>query len=446
MQRKFYRLVGNSYFLETQSLPRNWHVKKLGIGDIMFTCRRTHLNKKDIQMKKKLLAGSILFALSMQVLAESGNEGDKWIGIFGEVYSTDTEKSGFPDYLNDATGFGVEAGFRFKPQWAARLEYSRLDINAKSPGTDLTGKRYGADALYFLPDDLLYVFGGVKHFENIGSNNVFNFGIGKHWALNDNLTLLTEVAAYNDFSNDYNDIGAKVGLAYSFGSTAAPAPTKPKDSDNDGVNDDADMCANTPVGNKVDATGCDVDSDNDGVLNTIDLCPNTPAGTAVGAKGCSLALDVDQDGVLDANDKCANTPIIDKVDATGCSIFMEEEVSQNLTIHFANNSSIIKKTDVLEIQEFVDFMNRYPNTDTVIEGHASAPGQDDYNMMLSQKRANAVRALLISKFGIAAERITAVGHGETQLLDTSNTVEANNMNRRITAKVAASKRVKVLKN
>ncbi|KXI30238.1 OmpA family protein [Paraglaciecola hydrolytica] len=401
-------------------------------------------------MKKISLASSILLALSMQAFADPGQEGDKWIGVFGEVYSTDKEKSGFPDYMNDATGFGAEAGFRFDPQWAARLEYSHLDINAKAPGTDLTGKRYGVDALYFLPNDMLYVFGGVKHFKTSGSDNVFSFGLGKHWSLNDNLKVLTEVAAYNDFSDGYNDIGLKIGLAYSFGSAAAPAPAPapkvPKDSDKDGVYDDADKCANTPVGNKVDASGCDIDSDNDGVLNTIDLCPNTPAGTPVGAKGCSLALDADEDGVLDANDQCANTPITDKVDAAGCSIFMEQEVSQNLTIHFANNSSIIKKAEVTEIQEFVDFMNRYPNTDTVIEGHSSAPGSSEYNLMLSEKRANAVRALLITKFGIAADRITAVGFGETQLLDSASNEAADAKNRRITAKVSASKRVKVLKD
>lgn len=369
-------------------------------------------------MKKISLASSIILALSMQAYADPGQEGDKWLGVFGELYSTDKEKSGYPDYMNDATGFGAELGYRFEPQWAARLEYAHLDINAKSPGTDLTGKRYGVDALYYLPNDIFYVFGGVKHFKTSGSDNVFNFGIGKNWALNDKLKVMTEAVAYNDFSDGYNDISLKLGLAYTFGSTAAaaPAPKMPKDSDNDGVNDDLDMC------------------------------PNTPAGVAVDAKGCELVLDADKDGVSDAKDKCPNTPTTDKVDADGCSIFMEEEVSQNLTIHFANNSSIIQKAEVAEIQEFVDFMNRFPNTDTVIEGHSSAPGTADYNLMLSQKRANAVKNLLVSKFGIAAERITAVGFGETQLLDAANSAEANKKNRRITAKVTASKRVKVLKN
>ena len=424
-------------------------------------------------MKKISLASSILLALSMQAFADPGKEGDKWIGVFGELYSTDKEKSGFPDYMNDATGFGAEAGFRFEPQWAARLEYSHMDINAKAPGNDLTGKRYGADLMYFLPNDMLYVFGGARHFKTSGSDNVFNFGLGKHWALNDKVKLLTEVASYNDFSDGYSDLGLKVGLAYTFGESTPPAP---KDSDRDGVYDPADLCADTPVGTQVDGTGCDIDSDKDGVLNTLDLCPNTPAGTQVdsngcnidldgdgvqnsidacpdtpkgtpvGAKGCSLIADTDEDGILDTNDQCANTPITDKVDEVGCSIFMEKEVSLNLTVHFDNNSSVIKKAEVQEIEDFVDFMRRYPNTDTVIEGHSSAPGKAEYNLALSQKRADAVRRLLIAKYNIEAERITAVGFGETQLLDASDSLEADAKNRRITAKVSASKRVKVLKN
>jgi OOP family OmpA-OmpF porin len=64
-------------------------------------------------------------------------------------------------------------------------------------------------------------------------------------------------------------------------------------------------------------------------------------------------------------------------------------------------------------------------------------------MMISKKRAEAVRTLLIEKYGVKASRITAEGFGETQLLDTSNTLKANKANRRITAKVTASKKVHV---
>jgi OOP family OmpA-OmpF porin len=175
----------------------------------------------------------------------------------------------------------------------------------------------------------------------------------------------------------------------------------------------------------------------------MDMCPDTPAGTKVGAKGCSLILDIDQDGVLDNVDQCADTPMTDKVDENGCSVFTEQQISTNIKVLFGSNSSVINNPDDAQFHEFADFMNRYPATDTLIEGHASAPGNADYNMMMSQKRADAVKTLLVNKYGIDSVRLTTKGFGETQLLDTSNTLAANKANRRITAKVSVSKRIKV---
>lgn len=392
-------------------------------------------------MKKISIATSILLALSTQVSADPGKEGDKWVAGFGEYFSTDQEITGFPNYISDAVGVGAEVGFRFKPEWAGRLEFSLLDINAGPEGKDRNGNRIGADVLYFLPDDLLYVFGGVKHIKLADNGVAVNIGLGKHWNFTEKFKLVTEIAAYNDVNNGDKDIGLKLGLAYNFGDTG---PAKSKDSDNDGVVDGVDMCPNTAPGTQVDAKGCDIDEDKDGVLNSLDLCPNTPAGTKVNSDGCAIGADEDGDGVADSADKCPNTPITDKVDSVGCSIFMEEEVSQTLKLQFANNSAVIVNHSS-DFESFADFMKRYPNTDTVIEGHASAPGEADYNMMLSQKRANAVRKLLITKYGINESRIKAVGFGETQLLDTAKTVAANAKNRRIVAKVTASKRVKVEK-
>ena len=391
-------------------------------------------------MKKLLVLSAIAAALSANVQAQEQNkDNEKWVAGFVEYYSTDQSETGFPNYLDNGTGFGAEFGFKFSPEWAARLEVSHLNIDA-SP-SDKSGNRVGVDALYFLPNDLLYVFGGAKITNIIDSELVGNVGLGKHWDLNDNLKIITEVAAYQIIDGGDTHMGYKLGLAYTFGGSTVSS--LPKDSDNDGVLNNVDQCANTPAGTQVDNVGCAIDADSDGVLNAIDMCPDTPAGTKVGAKGCSLVLDTDQDGILDEQDKCADTPMSDKVDANGCSVFVEEEVSTNIKVLFGNNSSVISNPDDAQFQEFADFMQRFPSTDTVIEGHASAPGNADYNMVVSQKRANAVRTLLIEKYGIKAERLTAVGFGETQLLDTSNTLKANKANRRITAKVSASKRVHV---
>ena len=54
-----------------------------------------------------------------------------------------------------------------------------------------------------------------------------------------------------------------------------------KDSDNDGVLDDVDRCADTPAGTQVDSAGCALDADKDGVVDKDDRCPNTAAGVRV---------------------------------------------------------------------------------------------------------------------------------------------------------------------
>ena len=65
-----------------------------------------------------------------------------------------------------------------------------------------------------------------------------------------------------------------------------------------------------------------------------------------------------------------------------------------------------------------------------IEGHADPRGNEDHNMKLSQARAEAVRAYLISKHGLEAERVDAVGKGSSNLLNTTNVAAAEN--RRVT--------------
>ena len=108
-----------------------------------------------------------------------------------------------------------------------------------------------------------------------------------------------------------NHIAATAGLQWSWGGKA-------KDQDLDGVRNWLDKCPNTPIGAKVDATGCPIDSDGDGIFDGIDKCPNTPKGAKIDKFGCPI--DSDGDGVPDGIDKCENTPKGATVDATGCPI------------------------------------------------------------------------------------------------------------------------------
>jgi OOP family OmpA-OmpF porin len=106
-------------------------------------------------------------------------------------------------------------------------------------------------------------------------------------------------------------IAATAALQWSFGGRV-------KDQDLDGVRNWNDKCPNTPIGAKVDATGCPTDADKDGVFDGLDKCEGTPAGCKVDKNGC--ILDADGDGVCDGLDQCADTPKGAKVDAKGCPI------------------------------------------------------------------------------------------------------------------------------
>ncbi len=394
---------------------------------------------------------------------------ESWVGGFAQYYNADSNKHEPIGGLEDGKGFGLEAGFRFDPSWAIRFELGRVLLNHDNNNDlalDDDGTQIGADMMYFLEDDVAYLFSGLRE-QSLGVDDyrMASLGVGKHWVAGDNWRVITELATYYDFGQGHNEFSAKVGLAYIFGANKAVANP---DSDGDGVYDAVDRCPGTPAGTQVDATGCNIDMDGDGVLNAQDQCPMTPKGTKVdatgcaikdgdndgvidandscpntapgvqvNAKGCAVDLDTDNDGVLDSRDKCLNTPSTDRVDADGCSIFEQREVSVGLDILFPNNSSEITNPDDADITEFADFMQRFPNTQAVIEGHTSAVGEAAYNQFLSEKRANAVRDLLINRYGIDAGRLEAVGFGETQLKDTDNTAEAHRINRRIEVSVTA---------
>jgi OOP family OmpA-OmpF porin len=202
------------------------------------------------------------------------------------------------------------------------------------------------------------------------------------------------------------------------------------DDDNDGVLNSIDECPTTPAGEKVDAKGCkiDGDDDNDGVPNSIDECPTTEAGVQVDAKGCMLDGDDDKDGVLNSMDKCPNTPAnVESVNADGCM----KEI--NLHVKFENASAVVDESYMDYINEAVNFLNEQPSYNVEIIGYTDSVGSTKNNKKLSQKRADAVKEVLVQK-GIAEDRITATGMGEANPIADNATAEGRAQNRRIEAK------------
>ncbi len=99
-------------------------------------------------------------------------------------------------------------------------------------------------------------------------------------------------------------------------------------------------------------------------------------------------------------------------------------------LFFAFNSAEIEAQSNKEIAYLVDFMRQNPKIRIEITGHTDNVGTENYNLQLSQARANALRQLLIER-GVSANRMTAQGKGSTDPIATNDTDEGRQTNRRV---------------
>jgi OOP family OmpA-OmpF porin len=189
------------------------------------------------------------------------------------------------------------------------------------------------------------------------------------------------------------------------------------------------MCEHEPVpGALLDANGCAMDSDNDGVVDGIDMCANTPAGVTVDDVGCPI--DSDRDGVADYKDLCPNTPEGVIVDEDGCPI-----AGQTILSLTGVNFEFDKSTLTSEAQDTLDeAVEALLNTDEVVEvrveGHTDSIGSEEYNKQLSQERAQSVVDYLVSN-GVNGNNLIPVGMGETSPVANNSTDAGRALNRRV---------------
>ncbi|NMY49395.1 OmpA family protein [Pseudomonas sp. WS 5011] len=164
----------------------------------------------------------------------------------------------------------------------------------------------------------------------------------------------------------------------------------------------------------------DGDEDDDGVFDRRDRCPGTPPNTPVHHNGCPFK-------------EYAGTP----AEAEPESIEMVESVRVELDVKFDFNKSDVKEDSQADIKSLADFMKQYPQTTTTVEGHTDAVGSDAYNQGLSERRANAVRDVLVNQHGIESSRVSSVGYGESRPVADNDTDSGRAINRRVEAEVEA---------
>ena len=216
------------------------------------------------------------------------------------------------------------------------------------------------------------------------------------------------------------------------------------DNDEDGIPDAEDVC---PVEKGIaEKNGCPfVDSDGDGIDDSVDANPNG-AEDKDGYRDDDGAPDPDNDadGIADADDACPlEAEVINGVeDEDGCPDegdtkvkVTDEKIEIDEKIFFDTDRATIKQRSYSILEQVAAVLKAHPEIEKVrIEGHTDGKGKDLYNLALSQRRANAVRAFLVDR-DVDGARLESKGYGEGDPIASNETEEGRSENRRVEIRI-----------
>ncbi|KAB0497363.1 OmpA family protein [Pseudomonas lini] len=154
----------------------------------------------------------------------------------------------------------------------------------------------------------------------------------------------------------------------------------------------------------------DGDEDDDGVFDRRDRCPDTPADTPVEHHGCPLPQ-------YPASVKPVETPV-------------SEVITLNGNVLFAYNQSDLMPEARSELDSLMAKLQNADVASIKVIGHTDSQGSDAYNQKLSERRASSVAAYLLSQ-GLAPDKLTSEGRGESQPVADNDTEEGRAQNRRV---------------
>jgi len=382
------------------------------------------------------------------------------IGFLGEFYLSRFLSPTFDLMLKADAGFNDDGVDFFNPLLDLRLKLYNED-NAVQP----------------------YLFAGPGMlWDNNESGVNFNAGAGIKIPVSANTSLYLEAAYINgiestrELPQDWDEESVTDNFVKLNGIIEF-ALGKPKDSDGDGVPDKDDECPGTPPGVQVDEKGCPLDrdgdgvpdykddcpdepgdpkfdgcpdsdgdgipdhldecpdkpglakfagcpdTDGDGVPDHLDECPDTPKGCPVDDEGCPL--DSDGDGVIDCEDRCPNEP--GPASNDGCPVWETLDIP---TVYFDFDKSEIKPEAKVKLDALVEKLSDAKEYEVVVGGHTCNIGTDEYNMGLSERRAEAVVKYLLSK-GISNAYVSSNYYGEEDPAHPNTSIPNRRLNRRV---------------
>lgn len=342
------------------------------------------------RIKAGLLGASLL---GIAASPQAQNRPEAWtLTPFVGGYLFDSKQD-----LESAPIFGLRAGYNFNANIGAELFGSYLLTESdRDSGPDANVERnvyrFGGNLLYhFQPTKKLVPFVAVGYGRyNITvpdlnrpktNKSLAEYGGGLKYFVSDDFALRADIRHSIGFSPSVDNVEYTFGVTWQIGGVRPVPPPA------------------ATVAEPVVCAACvippRIDSDGDGVEDALDKCPGTPKGLKVDSDGCVITQTI----VLRA-------------------------------INFVFDTADLTEPSKTSIDEVYAVFKSQPNLKLEVGGHTDSKGSDAYNLKLSQRRADAVKAYLVSK-GANAGNITAKGYGESRPISSNDSPEGRADNRRV---------------
>jgi len=297
--------------------------------------------------------------------------------------------------------YGLRFGYDFTRNLAAEAVFNYVNTRYEPAGTSTSANvfNYRLEGLYhFMPDKRFVPFialGGGAQTINFNDNaqnktrGVLDYGVGFKYFFTDWLALRADVRHVMAFGSVYNNLEYGLGLTFYFGGQkAAPEAMK----------EEPATPATAPV-----------------VVKEPEPAPMPPPPPPPPTAPVVEEIKKAPEATIEKN--------------------MIERGRATLNVEFDFDKAIVKPNYYNDIEEVADVLKKYPHLNIVVEGHTDNIGGKKYNLHLSQRRAEAIKKVMVTKFNIDPARVTPKGFGFSRPIASNATKEGRQRNRRVEAAV-----------
>lgn len=361
------------------------------------------LNRSRQRFGPAAMTLAIASTFGSATLAQAQDDNRLYIAPMFTFVSADNDR-----HSDDGMGGTLAVGTRLSSGAEIELRGTFLDYK-KDGESQIIGGGFGTNLFLRGPG------GPYLHLDAMaGDETLLNVGLGWDFLFDNAFGIRAEALWHHqsndsDESDEYKEPLFNLGVRIPFGKAPEPPPPAAP----------PPVIATPPPPPPPPVCSDGLDNDNDGLIDF-------PSD-----KGCTSPDDGDE---TDPAPRCAPPEPGAAVSLEGCGVG-DVIVLRGVNFEFDKATLTVNAKTILD--GVAEALQKRPDIKVELGGHTDGKGSDTYNAKLSDRRSKSVRDYLIGK-GIASDRMTTQGYGESMPVATNDTDEGRELNRRVELKVTAS--------